>query len=143
MISVSCLVTLRKTGIDRLFQTMLALRDNVAVRILIRAKQTCPVDTGALRDSGTWHSYTNAAQVIFGESNAVAARTHRISYLQRPRSRVTGAARGPEFYALWVEKGGRFRPGRWFLTRALLFVFTQPLPKESDLTIRTESGMVE
>ena len=133
MLTVKINVTHHPAGVANLRKMCVGLRNNVASRVCALAKETCPVDTGALRESGTWRPLRDAAHVIFGESNEVAARHKRVSYTQRPKSRVTGEDRGPEFYALWVEVGSRVKTGGWFMTRALLNVLKQPMPTEKEL----------
>jgi hypothetical protein len=133
MLTLKVNVRVNPQGMRNLRRLLVSLRDNRAELTLDEAKRGCPVDTGALRESGVMEARHDAAHVIFGESNAVAAKKHRISYAQRPKSRITGLDRGPEFYALWVEKGTRHMRGQWFMTRALLRVFQMPMPTEQEL----------
>ena len=122
---------LNEKGIEQLKNIAYSIKDALAERVHDRAVELCPVDTGALRQSGRCINRKTVSHIIFGESNAMAKkRGAGEGYDMRPRLKGDGTWRGPEFYALWVEIGSQGRRGQFFMTRALIQELSKPLPKE-------------
>jgi hypothetical protein len=125
---------INEEGLNKLKAMGRAVKDSLAERVHDRAQELCPVEIGALRESGVAIHRKTLSYVRFGESNEAAKKAGRVlSYSFRPTSRwgkTKGQPRGPEFYALYVEIGSQGRKGVWFMTRALIEECSKPLPTD-------------